>query len=126
MSMYLKIENPPEEVKFDLEEHYRDRERRVHDSIHRLIDATRKLPDELGKRRFTEGLISVLAWHSFADSDDIDALMSTSSDLFGLEGQDEDLDCEPMDWTESRLLLRRMAQSNKNSSSISVLCGKNG
>lgn len=85
MSMYLKIENPPEEVKYDLEEHYRDRERRVHDSIHRLIDATRKLPDELGKRHFTDGLIGVLAWHSFASSDDIDALMSTSSDLFGLE-----------------------------------------
>ena len=117
MSMYLKIENSPDEVKYDLEEHYRDRERRVHDSIHRLIEATRKLPPELGKRRFTEGLISVLAWHSFADSDDIDALMSTSSDLFGLEGQDVDLDCEPMDWTESMLLLRRMAQGNKNSSS---------
>ena len=61
MSMYLKIENPPEEVKYDLEEHYRDRERRVHDSIHRLIEETRKLPDELGKRRFTEGQHSRMA-----------------------------------------------------------------
>lgn len=97
MSMYLKIENPPEDVKYDIEEHYRDRERRVHDSIHRLIDATRKLPPELAKRRFTEGLVAVLAWHSFASSDDLDALMSTSSDLFGSEGQDEDINCEPMD-----------------------------
>lgn len=108
MSMYLGIENLPEEVKYDIEKHYRDRERRVYDSIHRLIDVTRKLPGELGKRRFTEGLIAVLAWHSFASSDDIDALMSTSSDLFGLEGQDKDIDYEPMDWTESMLLLRRM------------------
>lgn len=92
MSMYLKIENPPEDVKYDIEEHYRDRERRVHDSIHRLIDATHKLPPELAKRRFAEGLVAVLAWHSFASSDDIDILMSTSSDLFGLEGHD-DLDC---------------------------------
>lgn len=112
MSMCLKVENLPEEVKYDIEDHYRDRERRVHDSIHRLIEATRKLPPEIGKRRFIEGLVAVLAWHSFASSDDIDALMSTSSDLFGCEGEDEDLDCEPMDWTESRLLLRRMAQSN--------------
>lgn len=97
MSMYLKIENPPEGVKYDIEEYYRDRERRVHDSIHRLIEATRKLPPDLAKRRFTEGLIAVIAWHSFADSDDIDALMSTSSDLFGLEGQDEDIDCESID-----------------------------
>ena len=97
MSMYLKIENLPEDVKYDIEEHYRDRERRAHDSIHRLIQATRKLPPELAKRRFTEGLIAVIAWHSFADSDDIDALMSTSSDLYGWEGQDEDLGYEPTD-----------------------------
>ena len=86
MSMYLKIENPPEEVKYDIEEYYRDREQRVPDSIHRLIQATRKLPPELAKRRFAEGLVAVLAWHSFASSDDIDALMSTSSELYGWEG----------------------------------------
>lgn len=117
MSMYLGIENLPEEVKYDIEEHHRDRERRVHDSIQRLINATHELPPELANRRFAEGLIAILAWHSFASSDDIDALMSTSSDLFGLEGQGKDLDCEPKDWTESRLLLRRMTQGNKNSSS---------